>query len=210
MNELKLGLRTVDLSHPLRISPVTEEMFDELVNEDVQAELIDGVMLVHSPASPRHDDVAGFLRTVMRVYARARRLGNVLGPDSLVRLKPKRKVGPDLFFFRRDRLPRPLPAKQFEGAPDLIVEVLSPSNRSDDLEEKRPLYRQAGVREVWFVDPEQREVLVDRRGKKRYTTRTFTTGRLESAVLKGFWIEVDWLWADELPEELACLQEILG
>jgi Uma2 family endonuclease len=210
MVELKIGPRTVDLPFTVRVPDVTEEQFDELVDEDTRAELLDGVMIVHSLASPRHDDVAGFLRTLMRTYARAKRLGNVLGPDSLVRLKPRRKVGPDLFFIRRERLPRPLPAKQFEGAPDLVVEVLSPSNRDDDLEDKRPLYHQAGVKEVWFVDPDRREVLVDRRGKRRYTTKTFTTGRLESAVLEGFWIEVDWLWADELPEEFAILKEILG
>jgi Uma2 family endonuclease len=210
MVELKLRHRTVDLPYTVRLYGVTEEMFDELVDEDTKAELLDGVMIVHSPASPRHDDTAGFLRSLMRFYARTKRLGKVLGPDSLVRLKPRRKVGPDLFFFRQDRLPRPLPAKQFEGAPDLIVEVLSPSNRSDDLEDKRPLYRQAGVKEVWFVDPDRQEILVDRRGRRRYTTRTVTSGRLESAALEGFWIEVDWLWADELPEELACLNKILG
>jgi Uma2 family endonuclease len=210
MVELKIGPRAVDLPFTVRLPDVTEEQFDELVDEDTRAELLDGVMIVHSPASPRHDDVAGFLRALMRLYARAKRLGNVLGPDSLVRLKPRRKVGPDLFFFRRDRLPRPLPAKQFEGAPDLIVEVLSPSNREDDLEDKRPLYHEAGVQEIWFVDPERCEILVDRRGKRRYTSKTFTTGRLESAALEGFWIEADWPWADELPEELACLNEILG
>jgi Uma2 family endonuclease len=210
MVEVKLGPKTVDVPYTVRIPDVSEDEFDELVDEDTRAELLDGVMIVHSPASPRHDNVAGFLRALMRVYARAKRLGLVLGPDALIRLKPKRKVGPDLFFLKQDRLPRPLPAKQFEGAPDMIVEVLSPSNRSDDLEDKRPLYREAGVEEIWFVDPDRQEIYVDRRRKKRYASETVTTGRLASTALEGFWIEAEWLWAEELPEELACLKAVLN
>ena len=65
MVELKLGLRKVELPYTLRLYDVTEEMFDEIATPDVKADLIDGVMIVHSPASPRHDDVAGFIRAVM-------------------------------------------------------------------------------------------------------------------------------------------------
>jgi Uma2 family endonuclease len=209
MLDLRLGFRTADLPHPLRIYPVTEEMFDELVNEDMKAELLDGVMIVHSPASLRHDAIAGFLRFLMVGYAAANRLGHVLGPDGLIRLAPGRRFGPDLFFLERRRVPRRLP-QQFEGAPDLVLEVLSPSNRDEDLEEKRPAYREAGIAEIWLVDPEEQHVLVDRRRKKRYTTDTVTTGRITSAAVPGFWVEADWLWQEPLPNEMDCLQEILG
>jgi Uma2 family endonuclease len=207
---MRFGARTVDITNPVRILDVSEELFDELVDEDTRAELIDGVMIVHSPASPRHDDVAGFLRTLMRVYAARKKLGRVLGPDSLVRLKGRRKVGPDIFFWRQDRLPRPLPKKQFEGAPDMVVEVLSPSNRDEDLAIKRPRYRQAGVEEIWFVDPQRGEILVDRRRKKRYASTTVKEGRLTATALDGFWIDLAWLAGDELPDDWTCLTEILG
>ncbi len=210
MTQLKYGPRTVDLPYTLHIQDVSEELFDDWVDEDTKAELIDGVMIVHSPASPRHDRLAGFLRALMLLFARARKLGLVLGPDALVRLKPRRKVGPDIFFFQQHRLPSPLPEKQFDGAPDLVVEILSPSNRDDDLEIKRPAYQEAGVTEIWFVDPDHEEILVDRRGKKRYTSKTLAKGRLESTAPEGFWINVEWLWADELPDELTCLRAIMG
>lgn len=209
MNDLKLGLRTADLEHPLRIYPVTEEMFDELANEDVKAELLDGVMIVHSPASPRHDDVTGFLRFLMRGYVGAKKLGKVLGPDSLFRPRPGRRFGPDLFFLQQRRVPRPLPRRFFEIAPDLVLEVLSPSNRDEDLEEKRPAYREAGIPEIWLVDPEEQQVLVDRRRKKRYVTEEVATGRVSSAVVAGFWVEAECLWQDPLPNEMECLQAIL-
>ena len=206
----KWGLRTVDLPHTIRIYPVTEEMFDEMVDEDVKAELIDGVMIVHSPASPSHDDIAGFLRLLMRTYAAAKKLGKVLGPDSLIRPRPGRRFGPDVFFLEQRRVPQPLPEDLFEIAPDLVLEVLSPSNRDVDLELKRPAYRAAGIPEIWLVDPDERQVIVDRRRRKRYTTDTVGDGRVLSTVLPGFWVDAGWLWQDPLPNEMDCLREILG
>jgi len=62
MIEVKHGLKTVDVPYTIRLYGITEEMFDELVDEDTKAELLDGVMVVHSPATIEHDDVGGFLR----------------------------------------------------------------------------------------------------------------------------------------------------
>lgn len=209
MVEVKFGLRTIDVPFTIRLYGVTDEMFDEMVDEDTKAELIDGVMIVHSPASLRHDDVAGFLRTLMRCYTADKGLGLVLGPDGLVRIKKGRRVGADLFFLRKDRVPKPLP-KEYKGVPDMFVEVLSPSNRDDDLVDKRPLYREAGVKEIWFVDPEERQIIIDHRRGQRYVTKTIRTGRVKSAVVRGFWIEADWLWSDPLPNEMECLRALLG
>jgi Uma2 family endonuclease len=210
MVELKLGLKTIDLPYTLRIHGVTEEQFDELVDEDTKAELLDGVMIVHSPASPTHDDIANFVRTLTRCYASKRSLGRVFGPDALIHLATCRLFAPDAFFLEQARVPVPLPRDQFEGAVDFLAEILSPSTRAYDLNEKRDAYRQARVPELWFIDPDERQVIVDRRRGRRYVTATLTTGRLTSTALQGFWLEVDWLWADPLPVELDCLAAILA
>jgi Uma2 family endonuclease len=201
-------IKALSLPYTLRLYGVSEALFDELADEDTRAELIDGVMVVHSPATWEHDDVSDFLRTLMRCYAGARKLGKVSGPDSLVHLATCRRFAPDFFYVQQARVPRRLP-KQFEGSPDLVGEVLSPSNRDLDLEDKRPAYRQARVGEVWFVDMEERQVIVDRRRSKRYTETIVTEGKLDSAVLQGFWLDVAWLWAAPLPSEMDCLREIL-
>jgi Uma2 family endonuclease len=212
MVEVKLGPRTVDLPYTLRVYGVTEEMFDELTDEDTRAELFDGVMIVHSPASTRHDRVAGFLRRLMAGYAEEKDLGEVLGPDSLIHLSTCRRFAPDGYFLTEKRIPDPFPEEHFEGAPDLVLEVLSPSNRDEDLEDKRPAYRQAGVGEIWFVDPHGEEVIIDRRRKRgrSYTTTTVTAGRATSDVLPGFWIDVGWLRKSRLPKVLRCLRAVLG
>jgi Uma2 family endonuclease len=202
-------LRSADLPYTIRFYGVTEEMFDELVDEDTRAELFDGVMIVHSPATLEHDDIGGFVRFLLRGFAKRRKLGQMLGPDSLVRLRPGRRFAPDTYFLKKDRVP-PRKVKEFDGAPDLVVEVLSPSNRDFDLEDKRLAYREAGVSEIWFLDPAKKQVIVDSRRGKKYTERTVKSGRITSTVLQGFWIEVDWLWMDESLDDLECLEKILN
>jgi Uma2 family endonuclease len=154
MVKLIFGPRTVDLSNTVEIHDVTEEMFDEWVDEDTKAELIDGVMIVHSPVSPRHNKVAGFIRNVMTCYAEEKDLGEVFGPDDLIHLATCRKFAPDAFFLVKAEISQPLPEKEFELVPGLVIEVLSPSNRDYDLRDKRSAYREAGVREIWLVDPD--------------------------------------------------------
>ena len=100
--------------------------------------------------------------------------------------------------------------KQFEGAPDLVVEVLSPSNRDDDLKDKWPRYREAGVPEIWFVDYEKEVVIVGRKRKRGYGTTHVDEGKLSSTALGGFWIDVEWLWEEPLPGGLTCLRQVLG
>jgi Uma2 family endonuclease len=209
MIEIKCGLKTIDLPFMIQVYEVTEEMFDELVDEDTKAELIDGVMIVHSAASMEHDNIGGFTRGLMSFYSDARGLGVVLGPDSLIHLAPGRKCAPDVFFIRLERMPMPLP-KEFEGVPDLVVEVLSPSNRRYDLRDKRLIYREAGVGEVWFIDAALRQIIRDRRQVGSYTEDIVTAGRVSSAVLPGFWIDASWLWATPLPNRFMCLEEILS
>src|SRR5215470_15217000 len=109
MVELKFCLRTVDLPYTVHVKDVTEEMFDELVDEDMKAELLDGVMIVHSPASPRHNRIAGFLRNLMGSFGEETEQGNVFGPDDLVHLATGRRFAPDGFFLETLRVPVPLP-----------------------------------------------------------------------------------------------------
>ena len=211
MVELKIeGFKAVDLPYTLRIYGVTEVMFDEMVDEDTKAELIDGVMIVHSPASLEHEDLGSFLGGLMKFYAGARDLGLVIASgNGVVRLAAGRRLAPDGVFIVKERVPKPLP-KEFPGAPDLVVEVLSPSTRGEDLSDKRSAYRAARVREIWFVDPENKRVIVDRLGEASYGEESVTQGKVASAVLKGFWIQAEWLWTEPPPNPMSCLNDILS
>ncbi len=63
---------------------------------------------------------------------------------------------PDLAGWRRERMPKPPDEAYFTLAPDWVCEILSPSTRKLDLEEKRPVYAREGVGHLWFVDPAAR------------------------------------------------------
>lgn len=208
MVEIKLGPLTVDLPYMIRISDVTEAMFDELMDEDTKAELIDGVMIVHSPASIGHDDLAAFVRTLLRMYTSTKELGRVLGPDCLIVPARSRQFAPDWFFLSNRQIPRKF-GKKYRGVPDMVGEVLSPSNRGYDLDEKRRYYQEAGIPEIWLIDPEEHQVIIDRRRARTYLTTTVSNGRVSSDVLQGFWLEADWLWTEPLPSEAICLKKIL-
>lgn len=105
-------------------------------------------------------------------------------------------VQPDLLFLRREQQPQPGDA-QFEGVPDLAVEVLSRSTRRRDRTVKLAAYGEAGIPEVWLVDPQGRTVDVFGReadGRLQLRERRGMGEAAGSAVLAGLRIEVDGLF----------------
>jgi Uma2 family endonuclease len=82
-----------------------------------------------------------------------------------------------------------------EGAPDLVVEVLSPSTRIYDQREKARVYAQAGILEYWIVDPEARTVEVLALESDHYVRMPQDEGWATSQVLAGFSVELAALFA---------------
>lgn len=209
--EVRFGHQVIESPQLLRIEGVSEALYDALteLEEDVKAELIDGVMIVHSPEKTRHEDVFGFMFPLMRIFAIQTKQGKVLGSMATVHLGECRKVKPDIVAVREERRSI-ITEEAVEGAPDLVVEIVSQSTRRYDFGEKRKVYEEAGVPEIWLVDFEQRQVTVLRKTRQGYRSETKKTGVLKSQVLKGFWLQVDWLWQEELPDPSECLRKILA
>ena len=84
------------------------------------------------------------------------------------------------------------------GAPDLIVEILSPGNSKTELKHKYSLYESHGVREYWIIHPENQNLLIYRLVDGRYiTTGLQTSGDVvESAVIKGFTLDLEEFFKD--------------
>jgi len=209
--EVRFGHQVIESHQLLRIEGVSEALYDALteLEEDVKVELIDGVMIVHSPEKTRHEDVFGFMFPLMRIFAIQTKQGKVLGSMATVHLGECRKVKPDIVAVREERRSI-ITEEAVEGAPDLVVEIVSQSTRRYDFGEKRKVYEEAGVPEIWLVDFEQRQVTVLRKTRQGYRSETKKTGVLKSQVLKGFWLQVDWLWQEELPDPSECLRKILA
>lgn len=115
-------------------------------------QLIDGELVRMTPApSRRHQDVVWELGGRLRAFVRASGLGYVGGSPLDVYLSEHDVLQPDLLFVSNDRLDR-VSHDGIHGAPDLVVEVLSPTTRHLDLGAKKRLYTRHGVREYWVVD----------------------------------------------------------
>src|SRR5438552_3431756 len=105
MVQLMIGRKLLELPYLIRLPDVTEDQFDEMVDEDTKAELLDGVMIVHSPATVQHDAIVSFLGSLMAFFADARGLGKMSEAScALIHLATCRKFAPDAFFLRTARV----------------------------------------------------------------------------------------------------------
>ena len=138
-----------------------------LISEDGRRhEILDGEHYVTASPFIRHQDVIGNLHFALSVFNRAHRLGKILLAPTDVVLSPHDVVVPDLIFVSNERLSI-VAEKNVEGAPDLIVEVLSKRTRQRDEGLKLHLYERHWVREYWILDPDRRTAKVFRRIGKR-------------------------------------------
>jgi Uma2 family endonuclease len=106
-----------------------------------------------------------------------------------VRLSPHDIVQPDLFFVRHERL-HLIHEQVYEGAPDLVIEILSPSTRVYDEVRKADLYASTGVPELWFADSDERDIRAYKLVGNRYEPIAVEGTTVRSVVLPGFAIDV--------------------
>jgi len=186
---------------------IPEEEFYAL-GEDSGWEYLDG-RLVMSPASDRHEDLFRFLITLWSIFLEERGGGIVRGSRYPMRLDERWSPEPDLFVVREERR-HLLTPQRLEGPADLVIEIASEGDPKLELREKLPRYEQAEIPEIWLLNRFEKSVLAKVKTPEGYEARTLSSGRLASRVIPGFWIEVGWLWQDELPSTLACLRKILA
>jgi Uma2 family endonuclease len=113
-----------------------------------------------------------------------------------------------LLFVAAEHLDR-FQRRYLDGPADLAVEIVSPESIRRDRETKLSEYETAGVPEYWIIDPEREEALFYQLADGRYRLILGgRSGRYRSAVLSGFWVEVEWLWQDPLPRVTEIARQI--
>jgi len=138
----------------------TYEDYQRLPDDGRRYEIIEGVLYVIAAPSFDHQYTAGEVFAALRTYVRERQLGIVISAPFEVHLPGiARPVQPDVLFIAAERAPQ-AGAEDFTGAPDLLVEILSPSTVRTDRVVKFSAYERAGVREYWLVNPYARSVEV--------------------------------------------------
>jgi Uma2 family endonuclease len=160
-------------------------------------ELIDGRIVSMSPASGRHGAIEALLTAELTAFVRRRKLGRVVNGDTgfFTRRNPDRVRGADVAFVSTDRLPRMPPTGFLDVAPELVVEIVSPTDTWEDLREKIEEYFAIGVERVWVVEPRKRAVLVYRSALAAQHVGETDTLRGEG-LLAGFELPVRELFED--------------
>ena len=161
-----------------------EEFAHMTTSETEDYELVEGELIPLASANPMHADIRGLVEHLMRGYFESNPIGRVLAEvdcrlaDDLVRR-------PDLSIFLSDRL-KDIDRKKVPVpfAPDIAVEVLSPSETVVEVRRKALEYLAGGSREVWQLDHENREIFVQTDSGIRLLRGS--TAVLESPLLPGF------------------------
>lgn len=173
---------------------VSEEEFWEIANEDTNFELIDGVLLIHSPASTEHEEIFKYLLQIISYYLERTAKGMVIGSRLVMRLSPKWNPEPDLMVILKESVGR-VKETRVEGPAEVVIEILSPSTRDTDTGKKLPKYLEAGVKEVWILDPANKEITLHDPGATRVMDK-----KIDSKILPGLSIKCEWIWKrDEYP-----------
>ena len=170
---------------------LTYEDYLAIPDDGRRHEIIDGEYYVSPSPSYKHQDVVAELITQLRSHVRRHGLGHVVGSPCDV-LNEHTIVQPDVLFVSAAR--GSIISDIVRGAPDLVVEVLSPSNRDYDVHVKYQTYERAGVLEYWIVDPDAASVAVFRRKGNRFAPVP-PSDTLTSPLLAGFQLRVADLFA---------------
>jgi Uma2 family endonuclease len=189
----------------IRTSPPPGEATEEDVirihdREDRLCELVDGI-LVEKVMGAYESMLAVEIARLLKNFVKPRKLGTVLGSDGMLKLAPGLIRIPDVAYlsmakFPNGRFPKGAAAPL---APDLPVEVLSPSNTVKEMDEKLEDYFNHGARLVWYVDPDRRaiDVYTGVNAHRTYTEKEKLDG---GDLLPGFELDIAELFA-ELPPE---------
>jgi Uma2 family endonuclease len=178
------------------LAPMTADDLAEYPDGGRPRELINGELFMTPAPARKHQDLSGWLYRLLYGVAEASNAGKVYYAPVDVRLSTFDVVQPDLVFIARERLAIWGDGQYIEGAPDIVVEIVSPSSRRSDLVRKAALYARSGVAEYWTVDPDQRRLTIGVLAAGRYEPAApDAEGRLRSAILPGAVVDPEELFA---------------
>nr|HET6903669.1 Uma2 family endonuclease [Ktedonobacteraceae bacterium] len=122
-------------------------------------EIVNGVLLMTPAPTPEHQDIVGMIFHYLLIHVKFARLGRVFMAPIDVALSPKNTFQPDVVVILNAHLNR-VGEQKIIGAPDLVIEIASPSTAAYDRLIKYEKYARAGIAEYWIVNPTRRAVEV--------------------------------------------------
>jgi Uma2 family endonuclease len=143
--------------------------------------------------TPYHQKISRKIEFLLLQHEEKNDLGEVFDSPIDVYFGDEDTFQPDLIFISKKRSSNLVGETKIEGAPDLIIEILSPSTAYYDFGRKFKVYEKAGVKEYWIVHPERRriEVYQNRENRLQLIREVEERGIIESELLKGFEFEIE-------------------
>jgi Uma2 family endonuclease len=158
--------------------------------EETKADFVNGYIHIQMGASVIHKRIFVELITQLNNFVKAHQLGKVFGSRLSVGMSDDYHPEPDIFFVGKNN-PGKFASDRFDGTPELVIEIISPSTRKFDLEEKRPLYQQNHVPEIYFVDFDKKQVIIDVHNTGgAYESRTLSEGNFSCVAIPGLEWEI--------------------
>jgi Uma2 family endonuclease len=170
---------------------------DELfkMGTEVRTELVKGVLREMNPTGWSHGNIASEIHLKLGPFVRDHGLGQTVIAEAGFRIEsnPDTVRAPDVAFVCADRVPTGFHGKFFEGAPDLAVEVVSPTDRLTDVMEKVELWLRCGTQTVWLVDPIRKSASVFKVADGQVQSCNVEV-LVDQDLLPGFELPVSELW----------------
>ena len=160
---------------------------DSMPEDGNRYELIEGELFVSRSPSLTHQRVAGNTFYFFREYLQKNPIGEVISGPGVI-LSDFSGVIPDLVYVSNERRKEIATGVKISGAPDLVVEILSPGaeNERRDRHAKRQLYRKYGVKEYWIIDPAKLAIEIYRTSKLKLVATLRLKDEITTPLLPGF------------------------
>jgi len=170
----------------------TDEEFMALPDDGHRYEVVDGVLVDMGNSGALHRYVCSLLLSALMGYILPKKLGVILDSSTAFTMQNGSRRSPDISFFAKARLQgiTELPTGFLDGAPDLCVEVLSPGNTVEEIDNKIVEYFENGARLVWVINLRQQYVLVYRSSQEPDRLLKSTDSLDGEDVIPGFSLPV--------------------
>ncbi|MCX8490431.1 MAG: Uma2 family endonuclease [Cyclobacteriaceae bacterium] len=157
----------------------------ELLPEGTLAELIDNqIYMSPAPLFKHQKTIQSIFKELDKLVDEKEKGTVIVAPYDIKLDKSKNSVQPDIIVILKSNQNQINELGRFEGVPDLLVEVLSPSNKEYDLIRKKDLYEKFGVKEYWVVDPETKLAIGFEWRESGYAKINEEIGTIRSCLLK--------------------------
>jgi len=189
------------MNAPATTAPSIESSKDLLTYEDyktfpdndgIRKEIIEGELFMTPAPSIKHQTILRELSFLLYQYTKKNKLGEIFFAPCDIVFSDINIVQPDLIFISKENH-QILTELNIQGAPDLLIEILSPSTKENDRIFKKQIYEKFGVKEYWIIDPTQEavEIWALKNNKFSLFSKIEKTQEIKSKLLPGLVINLD-------------------